>query len=456
MNSVVRGIYNFLFEIFFLLSSPYYFLRMWRRGSQQQGFAWKKGFTQRFGKYDAKFKQAITNRHRMWMHAVSVGEVNVSTQLIQGIETRLPNLKIVISTTTTTAMEGLQSKLPNYISKIYYPIDRRSWVTRALGTVRPEAIVLVEAEIWPNFLWRAIQLQIPVFLINARLSDRSYRGYKRFGFLFRPIFASFAAVGAQNEEDAAKLRELGCRPEAVHIVGSLKFDAAKLDAKRGVDVPAMLRQLGVAAEAQIIVCGSTHAGEEAILARQFIQLRKRFPNLFLVIVPRHMERSRAVGRDLNALGVKLVYRSEVNGETQYRPGEVDCLVVNTTGELRYFYEPATIVVVGKSFTEKGGQNPIEPAALGKPTVFGPNMQNFRDVVRCLLAKDGAIQVRDERELESLMEKLLADPSRQEQLGQNGARVVRENQGALERTVEMIVKHLEGGELYVAPKPAAKV
>src|SRR5882724_10038798 len=143
MNRVVRGLYNILFSVLFLLSAPYYFFRMWRRGSSQTGFAWKKGFTQRFGKYDSKLKQAITNRHRLWMHAVSVGEVNVSTQLIQGIERLLPNLKVVISTTTTTAMEGLQSKMPSHISRIYYPIDLRGWVSRALGTIRPEIIVLV-------------------------------------------------------------------------------------------------------------------------------------------------------------------------------------------------------------------------------------------------------------------------------------------------------------------------
>jgi len=451
MNRVVRGLYNVLFAVFFIISSPYYFARMWRRGSRQTEFPWKKGFTQRFGKYDAKFKQAITNRHRLWMHAVSVGEVNVSTQLIQAMEPRLPNLKIIVSTTTTTAMEGLHSKLPSHVSKIYYPIDRRAWVSRALGTVRPEAIVLVEAEIWPNFLWRANQLKIPIFLVNARLSERSYRGYKRFGFIFRPIFASFKAVGAQNGEDAAKLRELGCRPEAIHIVGSLKFDAAKLNEKRSLDVAAMLRQLGVSADAPVIVAGSTHAGEEAILAEQFIQLRKKFPKLFLVIVPRHMERSRAVGRDLSAHGLKFVYRSEINGVTQCRSGEIECLVVNTTGELRYFYESATIVFVGKSLTEKGGQNPIEPAALGKPTVFGPNMQNFRDVVRCLLAKDGAVQVRDKQELEDAFVSLLADPVRREELGRNAAQVVRENLGAIERTLDMIVKHFEGSELYVAPK-----
>jgi 3-deoxy-D-manno-octulosonic-acid transferase len=449
MNRVVRGLYNILFSVLFLISAPYYFFRMWRRGSNQKGFPWKRNFTQRFGKYDSKLKQAITNRHRLWMHAVSVGEVNVSTQLIQAMETRLPNLKIIISTTTTTAMEGLQSKLPSHVSKIYYPIDRRVWVSRALGTIRPEAIVLVEAEIWPNFLWRANQMQIPVFLINARLSEKSYRGYKRFRFLFRPLFASFTGVGAQNEEDAAKLRTLGCRPEAIQIVGNLKFDAAPLEEKRPLDVRAMLQQLGVASDALMIVGGSTHAGEEAILAKHFDQLRRKLPGLFLVLVPRHMERSREVGKELERRGIKYVYRKEITARTQYRPGEIECLIVNTTGELKYFYEPATIVFIGKSLTAKGGQNPIESAALGKPTVFGPNMQNFADVVRCFLAKDGAVQVRDASQLESVFVQLLSDAARREQLSRNALGVVRENQGAVYRTLDMIAKHLETREVYVS-------
>lgn len=451
MNHLVRGFYNIIFAIFFALSAPYYFFRMWRRGSQQKEFPWKRGFTQRFGKYDAKLKQAITNRHRLWMHAVSVGEVNVSTQLIKAIEQRLPNLKVVISTTTTTAMEGLQTKLPSHVSKIYYPIDLRGWVSRALGTIRPEIVVLVEAEIWPNFIWRTLDLRIPMFLVNARLSDRSYRGYKRFGFLFRPIFASFAGVGAQNEEDAAKLRKLGCKPEAIHIVGSLKFDAAKLDEKRSLDVPEMLRQLGVAQGALLIVGGSTHAGEEAILADQFLRLRKQFPKAFLVLVPRHFERSRDVAQELKDRGVRFVFRSEITAQMRYQPGEIDCLLVNTTGELRYFYEHATVIFIGKSLTAEGGQNPIEAGALGKAMVFGPNMQNFREIAGNFLAREGAIQVHDAAALESALMQLLGDSARRENLGRNALQVVRQNLGAVERTVEMIVKHLEDGEHYVAPK-----
>ncbi len=446
----VRTLYNILFAVCFTLSAPYYFARMRRRGN------WQKGFAERFGKYDTKLKQAITNRDVLWMHAVSVGEVNVCTQLIRALEPRLPNLKIVVSTTTTTGMGELQRKLPNHIGKIYYPIDHRKYVARALGSIRPEAIVLVEAEIWPNFLWRARDLGMPVFLVNARLSERSYRGYKRFRVLFRRLFAGLAGVGAQNEADAARLRQLGCRPEAIRVVGSLKFDAAKVDERRVLDVPALLRQAGVKPGAPVIVGGSTHAGEEALLAEQFLRLRARFPDLFLVLVPRHFERSREVGRELEARGVKSAYRSELTSREEFAPGEIDCLIVNTTGELKHFYEHATVIFVGKSLTAQGGQNPIEPGALGKAMVFGPNMQNFAEVAGNLVQQNGAVQVRDGAELEIALGDLLADEARREQLGRNALKVVHENLGAIERTADMIVEHLAAGDLYVAPKRMLRV
>jgi 3-deoxy-D-manno-octulosonic-acid transferase len=441
----MRILYNIVFTILFVLSSPYYFLRMWRRGN------WQSNFRQRFGRYDSKFKQAITNRQILWMHAVSVGEVGICTQLIRSLEPRVPNLKIVVSTTTTTGMGELQSKLPNHISRIYYPIDYRGFVRRALSAIRPEAIVLVEAEIWPNFLWRARVLGTPVFLVNARLSERSFPRYKLFGFLFRGLFASFSGVGAQNESDAARLRELGCRPEAIHVVGSLKYDAAKLDERRLLDVPGLFRQLGVPAGTRVLLGGSTHAGEEALLADLFLKLRVRCPDLFLVLVPRHFERCREVGRELEARGVKYVYRNQLSSSTQHETGSVQCLLVNTTGELKYFYEHATVIFVGKSLTAQGGQNPIEPGALGKAMVFGPNMQNFAEVAANFVARGGAMQVRDVAELEKVVGQLLTDEAQREQMGRNAVEVVRENLGAIERTVDMIVSAFEGSELCIAAK-----
>jgi 3-deoxy-D-manno-octulosonic-acid transferase len=445
LESEVRTLYNILFTIFFVLSAPYYFVRMRRRGN------WRPGFAQRFAHYHSEVKQALTNRHTVWIHAVSVGEVNLCTQLIRTIEPRAPNVKFVVSTTTTTGMAELRRRLPTHVSKIYYPVDRRKYVARALATINPQAIVLVEAEIWPNFIWRAQQIRVPIFLANARLSDKSFRGYKRFGFLFKPLFASFAGVGAQNEEDAARLREVGCRAKAVRVVGNLKFDAAKLDERHTLDVPAMFRQLGVPPDAQILVAGSTHDGEEIILTQIARRLRGRFPKLFLVLVPRHFERCRELGRRLRERNVKLVCRSEICKETKFGESEVECLLVNTTGELRFFYEHATVVFVGKSLTAMGGQNPIEPGALGKAMIFGPNMQNFADVTRSFLAKNGAVQVRDPEQLEDTLRELLADENRRAELGQNAVKVVRENLGAVDRTVEMILEQLKPRGIYIAPK-----
>jgi len=428
-----------------VLASPYYFVRMRRRGN------WKAGFGQRFGRYDAKFKQSITNRQVFWLHAVSVGEVNVCTRIIRALEPRMPNLKIIVSTTTTTGMGELLKRLPPHIGKVYYPIDHRYCVTRALKTLRPVAIMLVEAEIWPNFLWRARKMGIPLFLANTRLSQKSFRGYKRFAFLFRRLFASFAGVGAQNETDADRLRQLGCRPNAIHVFGNLKFDAARPDAGRSLDVPALLKQLGVDADAPLLVAGSTHDGEEEILAEQFLRLRARFPKLFLILVPRHFERSREIGERLLKRGLKLFYRTDLNPTIHQPPGPTECLLVNTTGELMHFYQHASVVFVGKSITAKGGQNPIEPAALGKATVFGPNMQNFTDVVRILLAGDGAIQVPDAASLEKTFDELLGDNARREQLGANALKVVQANLGAVEHTVDMIVQELDQTGFYIVPK-----
>ena len=431
----MRLIYNLLFNLGFALSAPWSFLKMYRRGS------WQAGFGERFGLYDGKLKQALTNRQVVWFHAVSVGEVNLCTQLIRAMEPLLPLHKIVVSTTTSTGMGLLRERLPAHITKIYYPIDRRKHVQRAVGLINPEVVVLVEAEIWPNFLWSLQRRGIPHFLVNARLSERSFRGYRRFRFLFGELFAGFAGVGAQNEADARRLRELGCRPEAIHVVGSLKFDAARIDDPNPLDIGSLLGQLGVGPESQVLVAGSTHDGEERILAAMHLRLKSRFPNLFLVLVPRHHERGAAVGEELRSLGVRFVFRKDLRPTTRHAAGSLDCLLVNTTGELRHFYTRADIVFVGKSLTAQGGQNPIEPAALGKAVVFGPHMENFPDIAPAFVRAGAALQVADEAGLETALIRLLEQSDERRTMGQRAQAVVRENQGSIGRTVSMILEAL---------------
>ncbi len=429
-----------------LLIAPFYFLKLWKRGN------WREGFGQRFGKYDSRLKQRLTNRHVIWMHAVSVGEVNVCTQLIKELEPRIPNLKIVVSTTTTTGMQVLRKKVPQHIEKIYYPIDRSRYVKRAMAVILPEAFLLIESEIWPNFLWQIINRRIPLFLVNARFSEKSFRGYRRYAFLFRKIFEGFSGVGVQRKEDIPQLKQLGFREDSLCVVGNLKFDASPISEQRKLDVPGMLKQLGVASNAHVIVAGSTHAGEEALMAEIYNHLKKEFPDLFLIMVPRHFERGKEVGGQLQQKGLRFIYRNQVTAKTRYAQDELDCLLVNTTGELKLFYEVATVIFVGKSMMAKGGQSPIEPGEFAKAMVFGPHMENFPGITEAFVKNEAAVQVNDEKELEEALADLLRNPEKRMRIGKNSARVVSQNQGAVARTIDMIVRHLKvsGKDMYFPP------
>jgi 3-deoxy-D-manno-octulosonic-acid transferase len=306
----------------------------------------------------------------------------------------------------------------------------------------------VEAELWPNFLWQARRQQVPLFLVNARISERSWRGYKRFRFFFGPLFAQFKAAGCQSAADRQRLVELGFAPERVYVTGNLKFDAAAPDGRQANQTGQLLRQIGVKENAPVLVAGSTHPGEEAILADVFLRLRARFPELFLVVVPRHFERAKDAGQELQARGIRFLYRSQIAAGAPPQAGPWDCLLVNTTGELRFFYEHAAVVFIGKSLAARGGQNPIEPAALGKAMVFGPHMENFTAISRAFLRVEGAVQVQDALQLEKALADLLASDSRRTAIGARARQVVQENLGATARTVEMILQHFPNSNVWL--------
>ncbi|MCC7374353.1 MAG: hypothetical protein IT581_06840 [Verrucomicrobiales bacterium] len=431
----MRTIYNFFFNLGFLIGAPFYFYRLWRRGN------WRDGFGQRFGRYSSKTKQALTNRRVIWLHAVSVGEANLAALLVKALAPKLPAFKFVVSTTTTTGMGELRRKLPIEVEKVYYPIDRRPWVRRACAVLHPEAVILIEAELWPNFLWHARRRRVPVMLVNARISERSYRRYRRFSFLFRDHFQELAAISTQNEPDAQRLADLGCQAESLHAVGSLKFESVPASDQRPLDIPRLLAHADCPDDALILLGGSTHDGEEAVLAEIFGRLRKKHPRLFLVLVPRHFERSKSVGSQLDRRGLRFVYRSEVNFGSKPKPGSNDCLLVNSTGELRHFYPHASIVFIGKSLVGQGGQNPIEAATAKRPIIFGPHMQNFRDIAQRFVDANAARQVQDTEDLERTLDELLSDDARRAALGARALQVVESNRGALDRTVHMILESL---------------
>ncbi len=436
----MRFVYNVLFTIFFCVSLPYYVFRLVRRGS------WQKGFWQRFGCYGTALQQHLDGKAVIWFHAVSVGEVNLCSLLVQSFGERLKDWTVVVSTTTTTGMGELERKLPDSVVKIYYPVDFAPSVNRALRVINPRLVVLVEAEIWPNLLWRLADRSIPTFLVNARLSDRSAKRYGQFGFLFRRIFSSLAGVGVQNEADSRSVVSVGCDPKRTVVTGNLKFDAIDLGTRHSLNPSELIEWAGARSGAPVLLGSSTHAGEERLLGEVYLRLREVVPDLFLVIVPRHFERGSEVVKDLSTLGIQTSLRTDHDikkERSQDCPQERgECLVVDSTGELRFFYEVASVVFVGKSLLAHGGQNPIEAAAAGCAVVVGPNMENFRAVTKTFLSAEGMVQVKDKATLEIELQKLLRDPGERSKLGSQARAVVDRNRRAVDRTVEMIGPFLE--------------
>jgi 3-deoxy-D-manno-octulosonic-acid transferase len=429
---VVRLVYNFLFAVFFALSAPFYFLKMWRRGD------WRKDFGQRFGIYSDELVKRLKEGGRsvVWMHAVSVGEVNICVPLLEQLAKQMPDVRWVVSTTTSTGMGELRRKLPEEVLKIYYPVDLPGAVARAWVAIRPLAVILVEAEIWPNFLWKAADKKVPVVLVNARMSDRSFRGYRRFGVLFRGIFQSLARVGAQSDSDRERWIAAGCLSERVETTGNMKFDLMSLVDKAGLDARALLQNAGIALNGSVIVAGSTHAGEERILGQVFLRLSEEFPDLVLILVPRHMERAGSVEREMKGLRIDAVRRSRLKAANPTVVGPMRCVIVDTTGELKDFYRIADIVFVGKSLVGKGGQNPIEPAAMGKPVLVGLNMQNFRDATRLLQRGGGLAVVECQNHLEANLRKLLENRELRTNRGEMALDTVRGNQGSVRKNSEL--------------------
>lgn len=415
---------------------------MWLRGG------WRPGFRHRFGRYDAKFKQAITNRHVIWLHTGAAREVNIVTQLIRALENRLPNAKLVVSATSVAGMERLRRYLPADVGRIYFPLDRRSWVSRALSTLNPQAVILSEPDLWPNFLWRSRHRGTPVFLAPGRLSSSYRRRLSWFSRWFRPLISAIAGVAAETQADAERYVRAGCTPQAVRVVGNLNLDAANLEERRRLDVPKLFRQLGLAAEARVLVAGGTEPGEERIVAEVFRRLRTRFADLFLVLAPRQVQRSRQIGRELEGLRIRFVYRNEVMSHSQFGADELDCLLLNTPGELNLFYPHTVAILAGGTLAHAGRADLTEPATLGKAIVVGPYHRGVGEFGATLLKRGGAVMA-GPAELEQTLALVLGDPAHCATLGRNARAVAEESLGAINRTVAMVVEQLDE-ELYVAP------
>jgi len=421
-----------LFAVGFLLSLPFYLLKMLRRGN----FA--RGFWQRFGIYSAELRREVGGGF-VWIQAVSVGETRVALLLIERLRRRWPDLRIALSTTTSTGQAVARKQAPPGVWVIYFPLDFLPCMNRAMDLLRPRLVIVVETEVWPTLVLQSQRRGVPVAMVNGRMSEKSYRGYRWLGGLSRRVFGAFDLLCAQGPRDAERFRKLGARDAALRTTGSLKFDEAQMPSPLGAQAKEFLRACGAGDDRPIWVCGSTHAGEEEIVFRVFRKLRAKFPTLFLVLAPRHPERTKEVLAVAERGGVRLTLRSEPP-----RTG-ADGLLLNTTGELKAFYEAATVVFVGKSLRGRGGQNIIEAAATGAPVLFGPAMQNFEAIADEFVRAGAGVQVADEAALRLALEELLAKPERRREIAERARQVIAQGSGAAERTVEAMAGLGLGGK-----------
>lgn len=428
----MRFLYNLVFPIVLLVSLPGYLLRMVRRGNYRRDFA------QRLGRYSPELKKRFAHGEWIWVHAVSVGELLVALKIVAELHRRQPSWRFVVSSTTSTAHALAMDKSSDWLVPVYTPIDLGRFVRKAIDDVRPKAVVLVEGEMWPNFVWTCRDRGIPVVLTNARVSPRSAKRYEKFAAIARSVMSHLSAVGVQHDTDQALWKKLGVPPERISVTGSVKYDPeGEVTASR--DFRSVLTARGFAPDEPVIVAGSTHEGEEEALIEALRIVRKKHPSARLLVAPRHVERIPDIRARIASSGFRVALRSQ-----DISAPAPDILLIDTTGELRDWYGCADIVFIGKSLTGRGGQNPVEAILAGRPVVFGPHMENFAALSRDLLAMNGAVQITDAPHLGQSLSGLLDDPSRRTSIARNGAAALAEHRGATSRTADLVESTIAKG------------
>lgn len=389
----------------------------------------RAGFGQRMGRVPKR----RSGRPAVWLHGVSVGEIKAGIAMMAELRERLPGWDIVLSSTTLQGWQVARDSSADQV--IYYPLDF-SWVTRrAIRRMRPSAVVLLELELWPNFLLSCNRRGVPVCVANGRISEKSFRGYRWVRRLLPEPHQRIRFYAMQNEEYAERIRGLGVRPAAVAVTGQMKYDSIPDETD---DDPLEARaSLGIAQDEWVLMGGSTHPGEEAVLLRCLAALVAAGARARLVLVPRHLERVDDVEQAVRDAGQPSVRRTAIHGGA-----DAAVVIVDTIGELSRLYGIADLVFVGGSLVRHGGQSMIEPAAHGRPIVFGPHVWNFADTVEALLDAGGAVRVEDEAGLVALVPELHADADRARRLGEAARRVVNELRGATARNAALVVRMAE--------------
>ena len=428
-QSIVRILYNFALLLLLILGSPWWLFRL------VTSDRFREGLGERFFGPSAAFIAGLQRRPRIWIHAVSVGEVLAISGLVRELLSRVPDCGIVVSTTTRTGQKLARERFGADCC-FYFPLDFPWSVRAAFDMVQPSVLVLAESELWPNILGYCASQKVPVAIVNARVSDRSLPRYLKLGILWRPFLKLLTVVQAQTPEDARRLAAIGVPVERVTVGGNLKFDVrAPLDTPV---VELLRRKLG--RSAKLLVCGSTLEGEEALLLAAWPRIVDVVPDAVMLLAPRHPERFEKVAALLQSSSMQWTRRSAwMAGPEPFAPGSI--FLLDSIGELASLYALAAVAFVGGSLVEAGGHNPLEPAQFGVSIANGPHYENFRDIVQLLIDQD-AIRIVHPQTLDRELVALLQDESHA--LGRNAQKVFEAQAGATKRAADAIVTLLGAG------------
>ena len=428
---MVRQLYSALHY----LALPFIFLRLAWRGHRDPGY-WER-WGERFGRVPA----LPGDQRTVWIHAVSVGEVQAAVPLVRALRSGDRDLRIVVTTTTPTGQQRVRQALGNRVLHRYAPYDLPASVRRFLARVHPQLVIIMETELWPNILHQCSRQRIPVLLANARLSERSAASYRRVASTARQMLASVSGIAAQTRQDAARLVSLGARPDRVRVTGNTKFDV-RLPASLGEEAQVLRRCFGV--DRGVWIAASTHDGEEQQVLQAFETVRQALPDSLLVLVPRHPDRAASVA----ALAKKFGHVTLTRSESPATCVDASVFIGDTLGELPLFYAASDVAFVGGSLVQEGGHNMLEPAALGIPVIFGPYVHDVVDISERLTQAGAGRKVEDKDELGAAVVEYMQDANLRHVAGQRGREFVEENRGALTLVMELV------DELMAPATPAA--
>lgn len=421
---------NVVYFALLVLASPVLLYRRVAHGKYRDGWSEKLW---------GHLPERTSSRPCLWLHAVSVGEVLQLRPVMRELQAARPGWEFVITTTTRTGLDVAKKEFPQH-TVCYCPLDFSWAVRRAIQRIRPSGIVLVELELWPNLILTADRLHVPLALINGRISAKSFRGYRRARPLLRNLLKRFALLAAQNDEYADRLLYLGAPNDRLHVTGSIKFDGVQFDRNNSKTLE-LRDNFGIQPKEQVFIAGSTQSPEESLALDTWQSLRREFPNLRLILVPRHKERFEEVAQLVIARNLALRRRSSVLATTTKDASantEPEVLLLDTLGELGACWGLADIAFVGGSLTKRGGQNMLEPSAFGAAVLFGPNTWNFRDIVEQLLARQAAQVIHSGDELTEAVRALLTDSNAAHELGQRAKSFLATQQGATGRTIQLLL------------------